>query len=107
MVKKQKLFSLFAILAGIMLSSIGLLGISFYFYSGLQALEQPDKSELFWFLPFLFFGTMLIGCGIYFFIIGIRSRSGNESDYKLAKNSLIILTLLLIALLAIVIFNSI
>jgi hypothetical protein len=50
---------------------------------------------------------MLIGGGVYFTIIGIRSRGGNESDYKLAKNSLIIFTLLIIILLAIGILSSI
>jgi hypothetical protein len=81
--------------------------IGFYVYSGITALDKPDKSELFWFLPFLFFGIMLIGGGVYFFIIGIRSRRGNESDYKLAKISILILTLLITILLSIGILNSI
>jgi hypothetical protein len=103
----QKLIPLLSILSGIALALIGLLGIGSYAYSGITALNKPDKSELFWFLPLLFFGIMLIGGGVYFTIIGIRSRGGNESDYKLAKNSLIIFTLLIIILLAIGILSSI
>jgi hypothetical protein len=104
---KQKLIPLFSILSGIILALIGLLGIGFYLYSGITALNQPDKSALFWFLPFLFFGIMLVGGGVYFFIIGIRSRKANESDYRLAKTSLIILTILIIIIIAFGIINSI
>jgi hypothetical protein len=107
MSNKQKLIPVLSFLSGIILSLMGLLGIGFYLSSGIKALGQPDKSELFWFLPFLFFGIMLVGGGVYFFIIGNRARKGNESDYVLAKNSLIILTLLIIIIIAIGIVNSI
>jgi hypothetical protein len=103
MINKQKLIPVLSFLSGIILSLMGLLGIGFYLSSGIKALGQPDKSELFWFLPFLFFGIMLVGGGVYFFIIGNRARKGNESD----KNSLIILTLLIIIIIAIGIVNSI
>ena len=107
MINKQKLISKFSILLGITLSLMGMLGIGFYLFSGIAALDQPDKSELFWFLPFLFFGIMLVGGGVYFFIIGIRSGKGSESNYKLAKNSLILLTLLIAFIIVIGIVTSI
>jgi hypothetical protein len=107
MINKQKLIPMLSFLSGIILSLIGLLGIGFYLYSGITALDQPDKSVLFWFLPFLFFGIILVGGGVYFFIIGIRSCKGSESDYLLAKNSVIILFILLVITIAIGIINSI
>jgi hypothetical protein len=107
MINKQKLIITLSYLSGIILSLMGLLGIGFYLYSGIKALGQPDKSELFWFLPFLFFGTMLLGGGVYFFIIGNRPSKGNESDYRLAKNSVIILTMLIIVVIIFGIINSI
>ena len=107
MINKQKLITTLSFLSGTILSLIGLLGIGFYLYSGIKALGQPDKSELFWFLPFLFFGIMLVGSGAYFFIIGFRSRKGNESNYRLAKNSVIILSILIIIVIAFGLINRI
>ena len=107
MINKQKLIPVLSFISGILLSLIGLLGIGFYLYSGIKALDQPDKSEIFWFLPFLFFGIMLVGGGVYFFIIGFRSRKGVDSDYRLARNSLIVLTIVIIILIALGIIKSI
>ena len=107
MINKQKLIPSLSVLSGIILSFIGLLGIGFYLYSGIKALGQTDKSELFWFIPFLFFGIMLVGGGVYFFIIGNRARQGNESEYQLAKNSVIVLAILIIIVAAFGLINSI
>jgi heme/copper-type cytochrome/quinol oxidase subunit 1 len=107
MINKQKLIAIFSTLSGIILTLMGMLGIGFYLYSGLTSLDQPDKSGLFWFLPFLFIGIILVGGGVYFFIIGIRSRKGDKSDYMLAKVSIIIFSILIIIVIAIGIVNSI
>ena len=107
MSNKQKLIPALSFLSGFILALIGVLGVGFYLYSGISALDQPDKSVIFWYLPFLFFGIMLVGGGVYFFIIGNRSRKGNESDYRLAKNSVIILTVLIIVVIVFGIINSI
>lgn len=107
MIHKQKLITTFTFLSGTILSLKGLMGIGFYSYSGIKALGQPDKSELFWYLPFLFFGIMLVGGGVYFFIIGNRARKGNESDYRLAKNSVIALSILMIIVIAFGLITSI
>ena len=89
---KQKLISTFSILSGIILALMGMLGIGVYLFSGIAVLDQPDKSIIFWYLPILFIGITLLGLAVYFIIIGRRSLKGKESDYRLAKNSLIILT---------------
>ncbi len=78
-----------------------MLGIGVYFYSGIAVLEQPDKSIIFWYLPILFIGITLLGLAVYFIIIGFKSLRGSESEYRLAKNSLIVLTVIICILLAI------
>jgi len=106
MINKQKLISIFSILSGIILALTGTWGIGVYFYSGIAVLEQPDKSIIFWYLPILFIGITLLGLAVYFIIIGRRSLKGKESDYRLAKNSLIMLSICFFILLVIGIVKS-
>jgi len=107
MINKHKLISISSILLGILLALCGIFGVSYYLHSVISSVNQPDRSSIFWFLPFLFFGIILVGGGVYFFIIGIRSVKGGESDYLLAKNSVIILTLFMIIIIVIGIVKSI
>ena len=92
MMNKQKLISIFSILSGIILALMGMLGIGVYLFSGIAVLDQPDKSIIFWYLPILFIGITLLGLAVYFIIIGLKSLKGKDNDYRLAKNSLIILS---------------
>jgi hypothetical protein len=98
---KQTLISIFSILSGIIFALIGILGIGVYLFSGIAVLDQPDKSVIFWYLPILFIGITLLGIAVYFIIIGFKSLRGSESEYRLAKNSLIVLTIIICILLAI------
>ena len=98
---KQKLISIFSILSGIILALIGILGIGIYLFSVIAVLDQPDKSVIFWYLPILFLSIASLGIAVYFIIIGFKSLKGYESDYRLAKNSLIVLTAIIGILLAI------
>ena len=107
MINKQKLISIFSILSGIIFALMGMLGIGVYLFSGIAVLDQPDKSVFFWYLPILFIGITTLGLAVYFVIIGNRSLKGKESDYRLAKNSIIILTGCFFILLAIEIVKSI
>jgi hypothetical protein len=107
MINKQKLISIFSILSGIILALMGMLGIGVYLFSGIAVLDQPDKSIIFWYLPILFIGIILLCMAVYFIIIGLRSHKGKDTDYRLAKNSLIILSVCFFILLVIGIVNSI
>jgi len=107
MINNQKLISIFSILSGIIFALTGMLGIGVYLFSGIAVLDQPDKSINFWYLPILFIGITILGLAVYFVIIGIRSLKGKESDYRLAKNSIIILTVCFFILLVIGIVKSI
>ena len=107
MITKQKLISIFSILSGIIFALMGMLGIGVYLSSGIAVLDEPDKSIIFWYLPILFIGITILGGAVYFVIIGIRSLKGKESDYRLAKNSIIILTVCFFILLVIGIVKSI
>jgi len=98
---KQKLISTFSILSGIILALMGMLGIGVYLFSGIAVLDQPDKSIIFWYLPILFIGITLLVIAVYFIIIGFKSFRGSESEYRLAKNSLMVLTVIICILLAI------
>jgi len=107
MINKHKLIPISSILSGILLALCGIFGVSFYLNSVISSVDQADRSSIFWFLPFLFIGIILVGGGVYFFIIGIRSLKGGKSDYLLAKNSVIILTLFMIIIAVIGIVKSI
>ncbi len=106
MMNKQKLISIFSILSGIILALMGMLGIGVYLFSGIAVLDQPDKSIIFWYLPILFIGITLLGLAVYFIIIGLKSLKGKDNDYRLAKNSLIILSVCFFILLVIGIVKS-
>ena len=101
MINKQKLISTFSILSGIILALMGMLGIGVYFFSGIAVFDQPDKSIIFWYLPILFMGITLLGIAVYFIIIGFKSLRGSESEYRLTKNSLIVLTVTICILMVI------
>ncbi len=85
---------------------MGMLGIGVYLFSGIAVLDQPDKSIIFWYLPILFIGITLLGLAVYFIIIGLKSLKGKDNDYRLAKNSLIILSVCFFILLVIGIVKS-
>ena len=101
MINKHKLISISSILSGILLALCGIFGVSIYLHTVISSVDHADRSSIFWFLPFLFIGTILVGGGVYFLIIGTRSVKGGESDYLLAKNSVIILTLFIIIIIVI------
>jgi len=101
MIDKHKLISILSILSGIILALMGALGIGVYLFSVIDILDKPDKSIIFWYLPILFLGITLVGLAVYFIIIGFKSLQGNESDYRIAKISLIVLTVIICILLAI------
>ena len=107
MINKQKLISIFSIISGIILALMGMFGIGGYLFSGIAVLDQPDKSIIFWYLPILFIGITLLSLAVFFIIIGLRSLKGKESDYRLAKNSLFILSGCFFILLVIRIINTI
>jgi signal transduction histidine kinase len=87
--------STLSIVAGMFLTIIGLVAISLYVYSSVVSLAQTDKSAIFWFLPFLFIGTTLVGAGVYFIYIGIKSFK-NEFFYQLSVKSLAALSIIIL-----------
>ncbi len=79
-----------SIISGTLIILGGLSLIGFYIYAVVHSLDQPDKSLIFWYLPFVFFGLLLNATGAYFIAIGKKART--EPDFfRLSRNSLIVL----------------
>ena len=104
---KTRIAYLFVFLGGL-ITVLGGVFIGMYIWEAIiSRMGEPDQSLIFWYLPILFIGITLLGMAVYFILIGFRSLKGKESDYRLAKNSLIILTGCFFILLVIWILKSI
>lgn len=94
-----------SIFSGILIILGGLSLIGFYIYAAFQSLDQSDKSLIFWYLPFVFFGLLLNAAGAYFIAIGKKART--EPDFfRLSRNSLIILGGVIILTLAYILIGE-
>jgi len=106
MLIKQKLISIFSIMAGTALISAGLISAGFYVKTVIDSLGQADQSLIYWYLLFLFVGIGLLVVGIFFVIVGIMSLRGNNSAYKVVKYSLIVLVIVLSILIIMTVSSS-
>ncbi|WP_027715247.1 hypothetical protein [Desulfuromonas sp. TF] len=93
----RPLLSLFAILAGAVLVLLGLACVGLYLVAVLTALGHPDRSVIFWYLPFPLIGIPLAMAGIYFVMIGVRAYRDPGRPFAQLRYSL--LALVLVALL--------
>jgi len=97
--KSSNLTSFSAIAAGILLVLAGTAAIGYYILVLIEALDNVDKSGVFWLLPLAFIGTFLVLTGIYFLLIGFKSREDKKYQ-RTAFVSVIVLGACTILLLA-------
>ncbi len=86
----KTILSLSAIVAGVLIILTGLSAIILYLATVIDSLQQPDKSLIYWYLPFLLIGISLLPVGAWFSVIGYKSFE-DEYFFMLTRNSLLVL----------------
>jgi hypothetical protein len=103
----HKLISIITIISGVVLITCGSIGIGIYAYSVIDSLNKPDKSLIFWYLPFFFVGFASFVTGIFYYKTGHKSIMGNETAIKQSKYMLFGLMILIGFLMILVFYNTI
>ncbi len=80
MVHSQKLAGIALLVVAILLTIIGICGVGVYVWTVIDVANEPDRSLLFWYFPFLAFGIMLGGAGIVTFIKGNTMYRKSQVD---------------------------
>jgi hypothetical protein len=78
--RTDNLTSYSAIAVGILLVLTGASAIGYYILVIIEALDNVDRSGIYWLLPFAFIGIFLILLGVYFLFIGFKSR--RDKNYQ-------------------------
>lgn len=102
----KQFISICSVIAGAILTLLGLGSIGVYVYSVIQVMDQADRSIIFWYFILVIIGFFLIGVGIYFVIIGFRAYRGKKSDARLVTYSLGVLGTVLIVLILAGLYNE-
>ena len=84
----SKTLKIISIIIGIVFFLTGSFLIYNYIYEVSTIIGQSDQSLIFWHLPILFIGMVLLITGIYFNVIAINALKGSAASYNLIKTSL-------------------
>lgn len=95
-----------AIVAGLVITGVGLFLVGIYAVEAWQAIGQPDSSMLFWMLPILFLGSMISALGALLGWVGWRARRGDRQFQALAAKGVKTLAVILAIVVPILIVGS-
>ena len=89
-----------SIVLGVLLTAAGVAAIGFYIFSVVTVMDEPDRSLIFWYSVFLYFGLIISSLGAYFIVVGWKATKGSKRAALLAQRSLLLFTII-VALLVI------
>ena len=79
-----------SVVCGVLIILSGITAFFFYVATFTDAIQQPNKSPIFRYLPFVIIGAVLLVTGFWYVAAGIKSFH-DDYFYKLVKTSLGIL----------------
>lgn len=103
---KQKFISIATLVSGIVLIISGLFSTGFYISAVFESIYIADKSAIFWFIPFLMIGFIIVVVGFFFSLVGYRSLRGDERAVKESKYMMISILILILLLIIVAAYNS-
>jgi hypothetical protein len=79
-----------SVVCGVLIILSGITAFFFYVATFIDAIQQPDKSPIFRYLPFVITGAVLLVTGFWYVAAGTKAFN-DDYFYKLVKTSLVIL----------------
>ncbi|MDX1670980.1 MAG: hypothetical protein R3211_01460 [Balneolaceae bacterium] len=89
-----------SIVLGVLLTAAGVAAIGFYIFSVVTVMDEPDRSLIFWYSVFLYFGLIISSLGAYFIVVGWKATKGSKRAALLTQRSVLLFTII-VALLVI------